>query len=101
MKGYARWAIIIACCVSIVVLSMGTWSNSQYVDIEQKEQADKKKETHIRDSLILSLANRLDSLLLMETNLDSIMSAQNSKADTTIILLNKIIKNQKRALSKK
>ena len=101
MKGYTRWAIIIACCVSLAVLSLGTWSINQYDNVKQKEQDFSKKENLIRDSLILSLANRLDSILFMETNLDSIMSAQNSKADTTIILLNKIIKNQKRALRKK
>lgn len=66
-----------------------------------KEQERKKKETNLRDSLILSVANRLDSISLNETNMDSIMSAKNAKADSSIVLLNEIINNQKRALRKK
>ncbi len=101
MTSYTRWAIIIACCVSIAVLSIGTWSNIQYTDVRQKEQENKKKETNLRDSLILSVANRLDSISLNETNMDSMISAKNAKADSSIVLLNKIIKNQKRSLRKK
>ena len=101
MTSYTRWAIIIACCVSIAILSIGIWSNLQYTDVKQKEQESKKKETNLRDSLILSVANRLDSMSLNETNMDSIMSAKNTKADSSIVLLNKIINNQKRALRKK
>jgi hypothetical protein len=69
--------------------------------VKQKEQESKKKETNLRDSLILSVANRLDSISLNETNMDSIMSAKNAKADSSIVLLNEIINNQKRALRKK
>lgn len=101
MTRYTRWAIIIAFCVSIAVLSIGIWSNLQYTDVKQKEQESKKKETNLRDSLILSVANRLDSISLNETYMDSIMSAKNAKADSSIVLLNKIINNQKRALRKK
>lgn len=101
MTSYTKRAIYIACCVSIAVLVIGLWSNIQYTNAEQKDQEQNNGDTHIRDSLILSIANRLDSILMCEMTLDSIMSARNAKEDSSIVLLNKIIKNQKRELRKK
>ena len=101
MTSYTKWAIYIACCVSIAVIVIGLWSDIQFTNAEQKKQEQKNGDTHIRDSLILSIANRLDSISLYEMNLDSIMSDRNAKADSSIVLLNKIIKNQKRTLRKK